>query len=175
MLRFVSVFVSVFFLSINFGAVLYVNSTLLAEFFSPEMVSALFVLGAVGNILLFLIAPKLIETVGKRFLLLVFLILALGSTFILSTATEAWAVAVSFLLYSSVFFVIYFVFDIFLEEVSRDTKTGEIRGLYMTVLNLGIMLGPIILALISVDNNLAPVYLASAVMLVPPILISIFD
>ena len=67
MLRFVSVFVSVFFLSINFGAVLYVNSTLLAEFFSPEMVSALFVLGAVGNILLFLIAPKLIETVGKRF------------------------------------------------------------------------------------------------------------
>jgi len=175
MLRFVSVFVSVFFLSINFGAVLYVNSTLLAEFFSPEMVSALFVLGAVGNILLFLIAPKLIETVGKRFLLLVFLILALGSTFILSTATEAWVVAVSFLLYSSVFFVIYFVFDIFLEEVSRDTRTGEIRGLYMTILNLGILLGPVILALFAVDGDLAPIYIAASFALVPPILISIFD
>src|SRR3989344_1814842 len=175
MLRFVSVFVSVFFLSINFGAVLYVNSTLLNGFFSPEKVSVLFVLGALGNILLFLIAPKLIETIGKRFLLLVFLVLAAGSTFILSTATEAWVIAISFLIYSSIFFIIYYVFDIFLEEVSKDTRTGEIRGLYMTILNLGILLGPVILALFAVDGNLTPIYIVASFALVPPILVGIFD
>ena len=175
MIRFLSVFISVLFLSINFSAVLYVNSTLLSQFFSRETVSVLFVLGAVGNILLFLIAPKLIEKIGKRLLLFFSLILAAASTIGLALGDTPVLVATSFLAYSIIFFIIYYVFDIFLEEVTRDTKTGEIRGLYMTVLNLGIMLGPIILALISVDNNLAPVYLASAVMLVPPILISIFD
>ncbi|HEY4528329.1 MAG TPA: MFS transporter [Candidatus Paceibacterota bacterium] len=175
MIRFLSVFISVLFLSINFSAVLYVNSTLLSQFFSRETVSVLFVLGAVGNILLFLIAPKLIEKIGKRLLLFFSLILAAASTIGLALGDTPVLVATSFLAYSIIFFIIYYVFDIFLEEVTRDTKTGEIRGLYMTVLNLGIMLGPIILALISVDNNLAPVYLASTVMLVPPILISIFD
>ncbi|MBI1974606.1 MAG: MFS transporter [Candidatus Zambryskibacteria bacterium] len=175
MLRFVSVFVSVFFLSINFSAVLYVNSTLLSQFFTPETVSVLFVLGAVGNILLFLIAPKLIESLGKRLLLFIFLLLAAGSTYALAYADTGLAAATSFLVYSSVFFVIYYVFDIFLEEVSKDTRTGEIRGLYMTILNLGIMLGPVILALMVVGNQLAPVYIAATAILIPPILIAIFD
>src|SRR3989344_489207 len=175
MLRFISVFVSVLFLSINFSAVLYVNSTLLGQFFSPETVSLLFILGSVGNILLFLIAPKLIEKLGKRLLLFISLILTGASTIGLALGDTPVLVATSFLAYSSIFFVIYYVFDIFLEEVTKDTRTGEIRGLYMTVLNLGIMFGPIILALFAVDNNLAPVYLVASFALVPPILVGIFD
>src|SRR3989344_7668777 len=124
MLRFLSVFASVFFLSINFGAVLYVNSTLLRQRFDTETTSALFVLGAVGNILLFLITPKLIEIFGKRFLLLAFLFVLALSTLTLGLSSDPSVVATAFLAYSNVFFIIYYVFDIFLEEVSRDKKTG---------------------------------------------------
>ena len=175
MLRFLSVFASVFFLSINFGAVLYVNSTLLRQHFDTETTSALFVLGAVGNILLFLITPKLIEIFGKRFLLLAFLFVLALSTLTLGLSSDPSVVATAFLAYSNVFFIIYYVFDIFLEEVSRDKKTGETRGLYMSVINLGILLGPFILSRISADENLAPVYLAAALAVLPAILISIFD
>lgn len=175
MLRFFSVFISVLFLSINFGAVLYVNSTLLSRFFSPEVTSTLFVLGAAGNILLFLIAPKLIEKLGKRLLLLILLLLVAAATIGLALGNTGEIAAASFLVYSSVFFIIYYTFDIFLEEVSKDAKTGEIRGLYMTVLNLGIMLGPAILALIAVGDELMPVYIAAALLLAPPILIAVFD
>src|SRR3989344_2086647 len=160
MLRFLSVFISVLFLSINFGAVLYVNSTLLRQYFDAETTSILFVLGAVGSILLFLIVPKLIEAFGKRLLLFVSLILVAGATLSLGLAQEANAVAISFLIYSSFFFIIYYILDIFLEEVTRDTNTGEVRGGYMTILNLGIMLGPLMLTILSTLNGLTPIYIA---------------
>ena len=77
MMRFGSIFVSTLFLSIHYGAILYVNSSLLGSFFEPNVVSMLFLAGAVGNIILFLFAPQLIEMFGKRLLLLILLCLSL--------------------------------------------------------------------------------------------------
>lgn len=175
MAKFISVFVSTLFLSINFGAVLNINSARLSEFFDSRSVSMLFVLGAVGNILLFLIAPKLIEGFGKRKLLLILLLLVGCSTFGLAYGTTNAVIAISFLIYSSFSFIIYYIFDIFLEEASKDTRTGEIRGLYMTVLNFGIMLGPLILVLAATNDSLVSVYLVATALLIVPVLIAIFD
>ena len=56
------------------------------------------------------------------------------------------AIAIFFVVYASLLPVIYYCLDIFLEELSLDTRTGEIRGVYLTILNLGIALGPFTLA-----------------------------
>ena len=175
MLRFAPVFIVSFFLSLHFGAILYVNSSLLGKFFEPDTVSLLFLIGALDNIIFFLFAPRLIERFGKRLLLFLFLLITAFSTFGLATAQTVPLILTSFITYSSVLFMIYYCLDIFLEELSVDKKTGEIRGLYLTAMNLGIALGPLMLALLAEEDVLRPVYMLAGLLLVPPILLALFS
>ncbi|MEX2013751.1 MAG: MFS transporter [Parcubacteria group bacterium] len=176
MLRFVPVFIATFFLSIHAGAILYVNSSLLGSFFGSGAVSLVFIIGALGTVMIFLFAPKLIDRFGKRPLLSIFLFLAALGTFSLAFATWPWLVALSFIAYASSLPMIYYCLDIFLEELSLDGKTGEIRGSYLTVLNLGIALGPFALAFFSsIGDELRPVYLAAGFLLIVPIMLALFS
>ncbi|PIP56007.1 MAG: hypothetical protein CO183_00155 [Candidatus Zambryskibacteria bacterium CG_4_9_14_3_um_filter_42_9] len=175
MTRFVPVFTTSLFLSLHLGTILYVNSSLLNKFFDPSAISLLFILGALGNIALFLSAPKLIERLGKRVLLLFLLILAALSTIGLSLATTKPTVAAFFIIYASLLYMIFYCLDIFLEEISVDTKTGEIRSAYIALIHLGLILGLSTLTLLVVDNVLKPVYITAALLLVPPILLAIFS
>jgi MFS family permease len=175
MRRFASVFVASFFLSLHFGAVLYVNSSLLGNFFRPSAVSLLFFLSATGTTLLFLFAPRLIEHFGKRLLLAFFFILAFINILVLGFATTATAVALSFVIYASLVPMIYYFLDIFIEELSKDDKTGEIRGIYLSLFNTGLAFGPLVLAILSQGSSLKLVYIFAGMLLMIPILLSIFS
>lgn len=173
MTRFIPIFTITTFLSIHYGTILYINSSLLGKFFKPDTVSLLFLVGALGNIVLFLLAPKLIEIFGKRLLLIFFLFLALVSTLGLGFAETTFVILISFIAYSSILFIIYYCLDIFLEELSKNGDTGEVRGSYFTFFNLGITLGPLILALFAINNTFNIVYTIAAAILVPPILLTL--
>ena len=174
MLKFVKVFVATLFLSLNFGATLYVNSSYLGKFFGTDAVSFLFLLGAIGNVLLFLIAPKLLNLLGKKRLLFLTLLLLLSSTVGLWQDGSAWIIEISFLVYSSILFIVYYCLDIFIEEESEDAHTGEIRGIYFTVMNAGIALGPLLLSLLKVGDDLRQVYRAGSALLLIPLLIAFY-
>jgi MFS family permease len=175
MMRFVPIFVASFFLSVHFGTTLYTNSSLLSKFFPANSVSFLFILGALGNTVLFLFAPKLIERVGKRFLLLSSLVLSIVSTVLLAFVQSWELVALSFISYTSFLSVAPYALDIFLEETSVDTKTGGIRGSYLTTINIGIALGPLLVSYLAREDSLSMVYIAGAILLIPTILLSIFS
>ena len=70
----------------------------------------------------------------------------------------------------------YYCLDIFLEELSTDKKTGEIRGIYLTFISLGVAMGPFILALLATMwQGFQPIYTAAALLLIPPIFLAIFS
>ncbi|MDO8728974.1 MAG: MFS transporter [bacterium] len=176
MMRFVSIFAAVFFLSIHYGVILYVHSSFLSDFFESNAVSLLFLLGAIGNVLIFLHAPKLIKSLGKRIFLFLSLILVLISSVFMALASTALTVAISSIIYSCLIPMTYYCLDIFLEELSTDKKTGEIRGLYLTTISMGVALGPLILAfLATMWEGFRPAYTVAALFLIPPILLSIFS
>jgi MFS family permease len=175
MSKFVTIFVASLFLSASFGATLFLNSSLLGNFFAPNIVSLLFLSGALGSIILFLLVPQLIELFSKRLLLLFFLLLVVFATVGLAFAETAFQAGLSFLVYSSILFMIYYILDIFLEEGSEDNNTGEIRGIFLTLIHLGIALGPLFVAIVAVGDDLKPVYLFASLFLVPPILLAIFS
>ncbi|MCR4279678.1 MAG: MFS transporter [Candidatus Zambryskibacteria bacterium] len=178
MFRFIPSFVTVTFLSLHMGALLYVNSSFLERFFSSDIVGLLFVLSAIGNILFFLISPRLLNMFNRDFLLFVFLSITAASTLGLCFATTPFATAFWFVLYSSVLFMNYYFLDILLEELSSDKRTGEIRGVYLTFLNIGIAGGPLFAGLIKANefeqSAYQLVYLAGFFLLIIPIVISIF-
>lgn len=169
------IFIASFFVALNYGAVVFINSSLLVQFFSRSVVSLLFVIGALGNIALFLLTPKLIDTFGKKKLFLLFLLIIIASTTGLAFAKTGLLVALFFIIYSSLFFMVLYFLDIFLEEVSEDTRTGELRGIYIALTHIGLMIGLIVLSILTVESVFTQVYVVAALLLAVPVLIAIFS
>lgn len=163
------------FVSLHYAAVLYVNSSNLLKFFSESMVSALFILGALGNILLFILAPRILRKVENRTLIFAFIILEIFSVFGLAVFQSPMAVALSFLLHSSVVMMIYYCLDLFLENVSEDKNTGEIRGANLTVVNTAIAASPLLVAFLTPDGDFTLLYFASTIILVPTLFVVLFS
>ena len=175
-MRFVPVFIASLFLSIHFGSTLYFHSSFLNDYFKPNTVSFLFLLGALGTISLFLFAPKLIKRLGKRSFLFLSLILTAASTFIFALTITRPTIVLAFIVYSSFLPMVYYCLDIFLEELSTDANTGEIRGIYLTVFNAGIVAGPLILAILAKEGPPTEfLYLVAGLLLIPPALLALFS
>ena len=76
--------------------------------------------------------------------------------------------AIYFLIHLEAIALIYFNFDIFMESATKDEgKTGEIRAAYLTMANITIVLAPLVISFILVNNNYSLVYLFSALLLLP--------
>ena len=169
------VFVADLFFSLHYAAILYVNSSLLEEYFSLTTVSLLFVLGACGNIILFFLAPQLLKKVGNRGLFFIFVLFEALATAGLALAHTAHSVIVYFLILSSVSTMIYFCIDIFLEDASLEENTGEIRGIDLTIANTAIALGPLLITLFVVTNDFVQLYALSTILLFPLLYLLFFD
>lgn len=168
------IFVANFFFSIHFAATLYINSSFLGHFFSPPVVGALYVLGALGNIFFLTNAERMLSALGSKGFLLFFSTATLLSTIGAALATTPSVAIISFLVYASVSMMIYYSFDILLEEVSEDKSTGHTRGIYLTITNAAIMGGPILIALAGDKNNFQDLYILSAFFLIPIFLLMTF-
>jgi MFS family permease len=174
MLRLIPVFAATVFLSLNFGALLYVNSTFLGNFFGPAVVSLIFLAASAINILLFIAAPRLLNFFGKETLLFLFLLVTALGAFGLTISVGGAAAAIAFTIYESFIFMAYYCLDIFVEEKTLNAHTGEIRGVYYTLLNAGIVLGPLFLTFLTEKESLDSIYLAALLFLTIPLLLSMF-
>lgn len=172
-MKLVSVFVATFFFSVHYAATLYVNSTFLSEFFSTSTISILYVLGAAGNIFFFLKAPRILARLGSRKFLLAFLLASAASIFALPFSQNPVVVGIWFVIYASVAMMVYYALDLFLEEVTAEKKTGAVRGMYLTIANLAILGGPVLVAMFA-DFGLRSLYVVAAGLTLPIFILSAF-
>jgi MFS family permease len=172
MFRLVPLFLSSTFVSVSYGALIYLNSSFLEKHFSEGWVSFFYLLGALGNIGLYLLAPRLLNRFSREALFFASISLSMLFTLGMTLASTPLVAAVSFVGYSSFFFMIYYYLDIFLEELSVNKHTGELRGIYFTFINGGITLGPLMVALLSKGEMLSPVYYAATLALFIPAIIA---
>jgi MFS family permease len=170
MRSFFPVHVANIFLSLHYAAILYINSTFLEGFLNSRLVSVAYLLAALLNIFLFLIAPRLIEKLGVHKLYLIFIIITGSALLSLANAHSATAAMIFFIIYAGFQFMIYYCLDIFLEDLSVNRKTGGIRGLYLTLGSAAIASAPLLLAFFAKDDHLKPIYIAATLLLIPPFL-----
>ncbi len=90
----------------------------------------------VASILLVTLLTVLTPSVGTIFVLLFFIINAL---------------------------IIWALFDVLLEEFSRESETGRIRGLGLTLMNLGVLLAPLASTLVLEEYSFSGVFLLTLV------------
>ena len=172
MLRLIPVFISSIFLSLNFGLLLYVNSTFLASFLTPGGVSSVFLAASLVNAVIFFFATRLLNFFGKEKVLLFFMLSASLGAVGLAFSANAVTAVVSFIVYESFLFMVYYCLDIFVEEKTPDKHAGEVRGVYYMLINGGVAAGPLLLSFLVVDDNLRESYLAAVALLAVPLVIS---
>lgn len=171
---FIPIFLAGVFLSLHYAAVVYINSSFLENFFSLSTVGRLFILGAVVSLLTFIEAPRILAYLGgKRFFFLLLLFEILASVAFITTKGPVLA-STAFLIYSATVPLLYYLLDVFLEEISKDKITGEIRGIYLTLVNAAIAGGPLIIANVLSDDNFAIIYSISFFIILPVFILAAF-
>lgn len=174
MLHLVIIFIAVFIFSVHFAATLYINSSFLEHFFSLKAVGLLYVAGSLTNILLFIRAPKLLNHWGVRKFLFVFLWLTLFATLGAAYAFSPLDAGILFIIYAASSPMVYYALDLVLEERSPNRITGEIRGVYLTLINTAIAIGPLLITVIGTDDMFRSFYIAAAIVLIPLVVLAYF-
>ncbi|MCK4745271.1 MFS transporter, partial [Candidatus Parcubacteria bacterium] len=102
---------------------------------------------------------KLIKKFSKSAVFLVFIVIFAVAALSLSYLPVFWAGAV-ILIVNIIFFNLAFVVrDVILESYSEDKMSGRIRGLNLTIMNIGFILGPFLSAKILENGSFQTIFL----------------
>ncbi len=124
--------------------VLYVISSYFAALSGERLVGGFYlIIYGVVLVALMYLQPLLHRFGSVRLLLLIYVLLIAGS-FALSFSGPTWIGAGVLLLFLIGSNLMGPVTDILLEDFSSDQLSGRIRGLYLTVLNAGLLLAPFV-------------------------------
>ena len=153
-----------FFLSLGLAA--YINSSFLTSFVGEKFVGVVFALASLTAVAALLIAPKIFRRIGGyKFLVLIAVLDAL-SFFTIAILEDTWAVILVFIIGFSLNTLIMFSLDEILKIFSTDSKTGEIRGTYLSLSNLSWIVAQLAIALFLGNFSFRVIYLSSFVVMI---------
>jgi len=162
------VYLANIFLSFHYYFIIYINTSFLAQFFSDDSISTFYTLGSLINLVLLLNAPKILNRFGNYNTILSAITLEACAIGGLIVAQDPFIIGLCFLIHQILVPIILFNLDVFLESESLDeTKTGGIRGTYLTLANITLVLSPMIVGFVLGDNQFSRIYFISLLFLVP--------
>ncbi len=166
-----AVFAGNILLSLHFYLVIYINSSLLGEYFSDGQLSILYIIGSVVNLILLFSAARIMKRLGMYHFLLTASAIEMFAVLGLAFMTGMFWIGFFFILHQAIIVMVLLGLDVFLETVTlAEGKTGGIRSMYLTVSNAMLVISPAIVGLLVFDDYLAPVYILSALLMIPLIL-----
>jgi MFS family permease len=134
-------------------------------------VGTLFSLAAIVSIPILIYLPKALHKTGNIRVTLIALILEGIALFGLTFSTSLLIVALAFIAHYILIRVLFLNTDIILETLSLDSATGRIRGVFLTAVNVGLVLSPIISGfLLRESNAYTRIFFASIAALIPTII-----
>lgn len=162
------IFLSNILLSFHYYLIVYINSTFLNQYFSETQISALYVIGSILNIFLFLNAAKILNTLSNYKTTLYAISFETLATLGLCLASNPFLIGFYFVIHTVIVAFIAFNLDVFLEgAVTDETKTGSIRSMFLTVGNITLVIAPSIVAMFLTGKSYWHIYLLSLLFLIP--------
>ena len=163
-----TLFLSNIFLSFHYALIIYLNSSLLNNFFSETQVSALYIIGSIINTFFLLNASKILEKLGSYRFTVYAICIEILATIGMVVSTSPFLVGLYFLIHLVNISLLLFNMDVFVESVTKDeSQTGSIRATYLTIANATIVLAPALISLFLVNNAYSNIYLISSLTLFP--------
>lgn len=154
---------------------LYINSTFLAGFVSEDRVGIIFSIGSFLSILGLIFIPKILKRFGN--LKTTVSIMILEGLFLLgfTALPSIYFVVPFFIMILLLQRILFYNFDMFVETNSSEEKVGIIRSMYLTVMSFALVICPILAGIIMREGEYWRVYLIALLLLVPTIVLLIFN
>lgn len=163
-----SLFLSNIFVSFHYALVIYTNSSLLKIYFTESQISSLYVIGSILNVILLLNVSKILERISNYAFASLVILIELLAVFGLVFFSTPLLVAICFVTHLTAISVLLFSMDVFVESVSNDeTITGSIRGTYLTITNIMIVLAPLSISFLIKGSDYSLVYIISSLLMIP--------
>lgn len=143
----------------------YVNSSMLGQFASRSLVSITYTLSAVLSLVLVSIAPNIIRRVGNMKYVGVSLVISALLLYLISSHSGL-SIVPFFIVYFALNSVILYGLDLFLEHYSLESKTGNIRGTYLTLGNIGWVAAPMISSVVQTSFGFSFVYITASMAII---------
>lgn len=154
----------------------YINSTFLTNIISENSVGLLYTGSSLLTLILLAKSSSILKYMGNRKLTIFFLFVNMISLLGLVTSTIPLVIATSFVLFMTTNTLVLFCIDIFIEHFSDQEKTGETRGLYLTIVNISYMVSPLIAAfLITKGGGYKAIYMLAFILMVIMTIFLIFS
>jgi hypothetical protein len=164
-----------FLFNLSYAIPTYVNSTFLAQFIDAKFVGIIYTASSILAIAAFIEMPDFIKRIGNWRTTIGLLFLQVFSLVGLTSGKGALAIISAFIINFVTISLINFTLDVFLEEFSPDTKTGKIRGSYLTIINTAWLVSPFLASRILGDSAFGNVYVTSTLLLIPVIALVFFN
>jgi MFS family permease len=156
----------------SYALVIYLNSSFLSNYFEDSQISTLYIIGSILNVVILLNASKILEKVSNYKFSLYTIGIEFTAILCLAFTNSPFLIALSFITHLSAISTLLFNLDVFVESVSDDESlTGSIRGTYLTITNIMIVLAPLSISFLLANGNYSSVYILSALLLIPLYLI----
>jgi len=163
-----AIYVGSLLLAFHWYIIAYVHSSFLALFFSNSTIGILYSVGALLNLILLLLAPRILKRTGNYRFIIYFLCLELFAIAAMALGREPFIIALGFIAHGFSAPMILFSLDVSVENYTPDDrKTGGIRGLYLTLGNIALVISPAIVALTIKGSDFSRIYLLSIFFLLP--------
>lgn len=162
------IYIANFLLGLHYFLTIYVNSSFLSKYIDGAVVNLLYSAGAILNVGLFLLVPYLLSKINGKKLTLLFVFLDFLTVLGLAFAQGPIKLGLFFVLNQMLAPIILYCLDLYLERNLPDEKsTGWARAIFITSLNAALIVSFIAVSFLVKNDFYSPVYLLSAVSLVP--------
>ncbi|MFA6397701.1 MAG: MFS transporter [Candidatus Paceibacterota bacterium] len=160
-----TLYVGSFLFSIGVALTSYINSSFLISKINEDFIGLIYAFIYFLVIIMLTQTPKLLNKFGAYKVMTTFILLSAISLLGLSFFKEWYLAIVLFMIYIALNTFIFFSGDIFIESASKQKTVGTIRGLLLTVTNLGWIFVPLLTGFLADKFGYQGIYLSSAIIM----------
>ncbi|OGI58320.1 hypothetical protein A3C60_00135 [Candidatus Nomurabacteria bacterium RIFCSPHIGHO2_02_FULL_37_45] len=160
------IYLAGFLFSIPVALTAYINSSFLENYINAYYVGILYVIASMTTIFGLLGMPQVLTKIGNRSVIFLFSLILFCSLVILAFGNKNSIVIPAFILYFISLNFIVASLDIFIEDFSKNSKIGGIRGIYLSITSLAWVVAQLISGSIITKGSFQGIYLLSALFMV---------
>lgn len=153
--------------ALHYAIPLYATSSYLHKYFSTSIVGAIYVFSSVCALLASLFLARSIKRFHTYPFIFTIVCTEIVALIIFGSTTNQYLLPLLFIIHFVLQMLIWVCLNIYIESFSKHAGVGSIRGIFLTIFNLGILISPLIGGTILSNGSFKILYIASALTLLP--------
>lgn len=153
--------------ALHYGIPLYATSSYIHQYLNSSWVSTLYMLGSFAALLGSMSIAKYMRKFHSYGFTFAVVIAEMITVAAFGITKSPVFIGIFFIVHFLLQTLLYVCLNVFIESFSKHAETGSIRGLFLTLLNIGILISPVLGGVILSVSSFTMLYVVAALMLVP--------